>query len=128
MTKIKNRKTLFFILLVPALALGLAATVLLWRHAGGGGGGASPLDPERYKREWRSLQGNRYVFRGMVSRQLGNLMGTGRVLEVKNLDNAGVLPVFVPESLAQNFESGQRYKFFVFVQEDTLLVQKTEKF
>lgn len=123
MTK-KSRQTVF-ILIIPVLALGFALVVVLLRS---GAEAQLPLGAEKYRQEWRNLQGNRYVFSGQIDQQLDYREDSGRILAVKLMDSPGRVPVLVPKSAEQNFEVGQRYKFKVRLLNDVLFVENAEKF
>ncbi|MDR0536249.1 MAG: hypothetical protein LBG65_07910 [Puniceicoccales bacterium] len=120
-----KNNTLLYMLIIPALALAAVVAVVSWRALGGG---APALDLERFREDWRSLQGNHYSFKGRVDGQVAYLGGVGRLLSVQNLEGAGRVAVFVPEEVSRNFETGQRFKFKVAVNADVLAVESVEDF
>jgi hypothetical protein len=121
----KKLKQTVFLLIIPVLALGFALAVALLRSGADNG---LPLGAEKHRKEWRTLQGNQYVFNGQIDQQLDYDADLGRILAVKLLDSTGRIPVLVPKSIDRNFEVGQRYKFSVRLLNDVLFVGNVEKF
>ncbi|MDR1497089.1 MAG: hypothetical protein LBS59_01555 [Puniceicoccales bacterium] len=119
-----KNKPLLFLLLIPALMIGVVLMVAIFRREDS----TAPLTAERFRQEWDTLQGNRYTIRAQIDRQIGSSAEVGRILAVRMLDSTGRLPVLVPADKQQNFEAGQRYEFHVVVRGDILLVENADKF
>ncbi|MDR2983176.1 MAG: hypothetical protein LBV12_13170 [Puniceicoccales bacterium] len=123
----KKLNPLFYAFAIPMVGIGFAAGIILARNSGKFGD-LKPFRYESYQQDWRTLQGNEYIIRGQVDQQLAYLENKGRILAVKLLDGSGRVPVFIPKSIQQNFETGQRYKMHVLVRKDVLYVEDVEKF
>ncbi|MDR2983130.1 MAG: hypothetical protein LBV12_12920 [Puniceicoccales bacterium] len=121
--KIKNT---LLVAIVPLLGVGIAVGIIVARNSGKFGE-LNPLQREAYMQNWATLQGNEYVISCQIDQQLSYREDKGRVLAVKLLDGTGRLPVLVPVSIKQNFETGQRYRFHVLVRQGTLCVEDIEK-
>lgn len=119
------------------LALGIPLAVIVFvlvviqGRSGGKFGSLTPFSPDTYRKDWATLQGNAYVFACQVDKQLAFVEGAGRILAVKPIDAArgvGSIPVRVPASITDNFESGQRYNLKLRVRKDVLEVEDIENF
>lgn len=115
---------------VPVLAgVAFAIAILLAKRSGTlGMSDLKPFNLASYQQDWQTLQGNQYLLNCQIDQQLDYNEGKGRILAVKLSDGSGRVAVFVPVSLQQNFEVGQRYRMRVFVRKDVLYVEAVEKF
>lgn len=73
--------------------------------------------------------GNRYMLRAQINEQLKWEKGLGRVLAVVAEGSDARLPVFVPESVAENLHVGQRYEMQAIIEEGGLIyVEELHKY
>ncbi len=91
-------------------------------------GDANPFPYAAYRESRGSLQGNEYEFDCQIDRLLAYDENKGRLLAVTLAKGTGArVPVFVPTTLRQNFETGQRYRLNIRVRADVLFVEDAEK-
>ncbi|MFZ9201753.1 MAG: hypothetical protein ACO23N_04930 [Opitutales bacterium] len=115
---------------IPLAVMAFVGVIILGR-SGGKFGSLTPFPADTYRKDWATLQGNAYVFACQVDKQLAFVEGSGRILSVKPIDTArgaGSIPVRVPASISDNFESGQRYNLKIRVRKDVLEVEEIENF
>ena len=123
----KKINPLFATLAIPLVVVVASAILLISR--GNASGNAQPIPPAEVLRESpETLRGNVYTLQCVVEQQLAYDATKGRILAVKYWGGNGRAAVFVPVSIGQNFEVGQRYTMRVRVNDDTLFVEELEKF
>jgi hypothetical protein len=76
-----------------------------------------PLDVDAYHRSSADLRGNHYSLDAQIDSQLEWNDGFGRLLAVKPVNGGGRLSVLVPDTVASDVRSGQRYHMNVVVKE-----------
>ncbi len=64
------------------------------------------------------MLGNKYLLKAMIKRQLANLDEDGRVVSVSIEGDTAELAVLIPNNIAVNVSTNQRYKMFVRVGEN----------
>ncbi len=116
-----------YALIIPVVGIILTGVFIVARNSGKFGE-LKNFDYATYRSNWETLQGNEYKIRGEVVQQLSQRDDKGRVLAVKLLDGPGRVPVFIPASIRQNFETGQRFRFHVYMRKDVLYAEGVEKF
>ena len=65
--------------------------------------------------------GNEYLMRAQIDSQLKWKRGTGRLLAVTPEGIDSRIPVFIPDALEQNVQSGQRFEMFIRIEEGGLI-------
>lgn len=105
----------------PALALCAAALALF--APGCAHQTNEPFPVTAYLEAPDNLQGNRYTLDAEIDAQLQWREGTGRLLSVRPLSDAGAsrLPLFIADTLKANLMVAQRYRFELTVRGGGLL-------
>lgn len=123
---------LFFALGIPVLVIVVLLAIVVPRFAGGGKfTDLSPFSIDDYRKDFATLQGNAYRFECQIDKQLAFEEGKGRMLAVKPTDvsrGGGRMPLFVPLTVGETFEVGQRFKFKVRIVGSGLVVEDLERF
>ncbi|MBR5622592.1 MAG: hypothetical protein IKW49_05360 [Opitutales bacterium] len=116
---------LVFAFLIPVVVIIAALALVISRRSAGSD--VPPLPSETFTENPATLRGNVYSLNCIIDRQLAQ-NEKGRILAVRHWEKQGRLAVYVPASLNQNFEIGQRYTMTVRVQDNALYVESLQKF
>ena len=75
------------------------------------------------------MEGNKYLMRAMIKRQLANLGENGRVESVSMDNENAEIAVLIPNSIVQNVSTNQRYKMVVEIMEKgRILANEMQKY
>ncbi|MCD8283227.1 MAG: hypothetical protein LUD52_00645 [Opitutae bacterium] len=121
----KRTSPIFFALLIPVCVVVVAIFFVLARS--GGSGDLQDFPDETFAKNPATLRGNAYSLKCIIDLQLAQ-SENGRILAVRHWNKPGRVSVYVPPSIAQNFEIGQRYDMAVRVKDNMLYVEDLEKF
>ncbi|MDR2430302.1 MAG: hypothetical protein LBD14_05395 [Puniceicoccales bacterium] len=120
---------ILYAFLIPLTGAVILLSVLFLKKTGlAGAGTLTPFDFTAYQQGWQSLEGNQYLVKCQIDRQINYDKNKGRLLAVRLLapprERVGV---FIPSTLQRNFETGQSYNMHVLIHEGLLRVQSVEK-
>lgn len=120
---------ILYAFLIPFIGALILLSVLFLKKTGlAGAGTITPFDFAAYQQGWQSLEGNQYLVKCQIDRQINYDKSKGRLLAVRLLDPPQErVGVFVPTTLQRNFETGQKYKMHVFIHQGLLRVESVEK-
>ncbi len=118
------KKSLFFILLIPIFLVGITLLLVVSQK---NSSDLREFPVEIFEKNPDTLRGNSYSIKCIIDCQLAQ-NEAGRILAVKLWNDSGRTSIYVPPSIDQNFEIGQRYEMSVRVKENMLFVEALEKF
>ena len=79
------------------------------------------LPTESYMKKPSDFLGNTYALKSQIVSQIKWEKGVGRILAVRPESGGARLPVYVPDSVSQNLNIGQRYEMRVRIEEGGLI-------
>jgi hypothetical protein len=118
---------IFVAFLIPLVVIVAAAVfVLMRRHERGS---LDQFNFAAYQQAPDNFLGNHYNLDAQIVSQLAWDEGFGKILVVKPLDGDRRLSVFLPDSLSQNLEVGERFHLAIVIKEQGLIqVEGLEKY
>jgi hypothetical protein len=124
-----SRKTgKILIILIAAIVVVLIAVGSLF-FGGGSFDKLESLPANQFLDEPTDFLGNEYSLKAQIDSQLKWDKEVGRLIAVKTEMSRVRLPVFVPASIEQNLQTGQRYEMHVRIENGGLIyVEKLRKY
>ncbi|MBE6413178.1 MAG: hypothetical protein E7035_01330 [Verrucomicrobiaceae bacterium] len=124
----KSKKAPIFIaLLIPVISVVIALLLVYSKKSNLAG--IDSFDYKSYLNSASNMQGNTYLLKAMIKRQLVNLGSQGRVVCVAIEGDSAEFAVLIPNNIASNVTTNQRYNMIVRVEENgKVLVNEMQKY
>ncbi|MBO5255346.1 MAG: hypothetical protein J6B07_05925 [Opitutales bacterium] len=124
----KSKKAPIFVaILIPIVSVCIALLLVYAKKSNISGVDTFPY--KTYLESNSDMVGNRYLLRAMIKRQLANIGDDGRVVSVVIEGDSVELAVLIPNNIAVNVTTNQRYKMLVSIGEKgKILVNEMQKY
>ena len=122
-----SKNPIIIAVLIPIITVVIALTMVYVKKSNLTGFDEFPY--KMYLDASSDMEGNKYLMKAMIKRQLANLGEEGRVVSVVLDGENSELAVLIPNNIAQNVSTNQRYKIIVEIAEKgKVLVNEMHKY
>ena len=124
----KSKKAPILIaVLIPIVSVCIALLLVYAKKSNISGIDAFPY--KTYLESTSDMLGNKYLLKAMIKRQLANLGDDGRVVSVVIDGDSAELAVLIPNNIAVNVTTNQRYNMLISIGENgKILVNEMQKY